>query len=415
MKIAALNLILRGLAISGRFIVLVGIGKYLSEAELGIYGLFHTTVILALYFIGFDFYTYNTREIIAANINARLHMIRDQFIFHFLTYVIAMPILLLVFFYDFIPLNYLSWFYLILIFEHVSQEFYRIFTALSKSVFANFTAFIRAGLWVYVLAIFWILEYRSFINLQTIFIFWIIGALTSVIISILYLKILNLGTLKKVPVDWVWIKKGILIALPFFISSLCYKIIEYSNRYFIDYFHGKELVGIFTLLSGIANVVNVIVFTTVIMIAYPALYQAVVDKNLHGYSRKVRSFKFRVPVVSVLAGIIMAVLIHPLLLIIDKYPLYHPHFNAFYLLVGANILLNISLIPHYILYIWKKDVLLMKITLAGIVFNILLNIILIKFFDITGAAFSMLFSFILIFILKWYFQNNQEISLFKGT
>ena len=133
-----LNLLFRSLAISGRFLVLIGIGRYLSETELGTYGLFYTSVILAIYVIGLDFYTFNTRELIAAEPAQRLPLLRDQMIFHLLAYLLIIPLLLPLFYYNMIPFRYMLWFYLILICEHLSQELFRIFTALSKSIFANF-------------------------------------------------------------------------------------------------------------------------------------------------------------------------------------------------------------------------------------------------------------------------------------
>jgi len=191
-----------------------------------------------------------------------------------------------------------------------------------------------------------------------------------------------------------------MIAFPFFVSSVAYKIIEYSNRYFIDYFHGKELVGVFTLLSGIANVVTVLVFTAVIMVAYPELYKSYISNNNKIYKEMVRKFTRNVTGVSIGAGVLAVFFIHPLLLLIGKFDVYQYHFVTYYLLIVANIILNLSLIPHYILYVKKRDITIMTITLLGVILNIVLNYFLIQHYVITGAAISMIICFLIILFLK---------------
>ena len=119
MKTVFYNLSFRGLAVLGRFLILIGIGKFLSVQDLGIYGLFYTSVIISIYIIGFDFYTYNTRELIATKNDKRLHLILDQFIFHAAFYVILLPTLLSIFFMDIVPIKYIYMFYLVLIFMAV--------------------------------------------------------------------------------------------------------------------------------------------------------------------------------------------------------------------------------------------------------------------------------------------------------
>ena len=409
MAIPILNLLFRGLAIAGRFLVLIGIGRYLSETELGIYGLFYTSIILAIYFIGLDFYTYNTREIIGREYTERLPLLRDQLVFHLLVYLVAIPLLLPVFYYDVIPFRFIIWFYLILIFEHLSQEFFRIFTALSKSVFANFITFIRSGAWAFVLAIAWIMHIESLINLHTIWIAWFLGSFVSVIISVIYLFKLNLGTIKHNRVNWPWIKKGILISLPFFVSSLCFRLIEHTNRYFIDFFQSKDLVGIFTLFASSANLISVIVFTTIIMVDYPVLYEYYIHRQNEDYLKRKKKFIRKVIYISLAAGILAAVLIHPLLYLIGKHEIYDPHIIVFYILIGANILYNLSLIPHYLLYIKKKDYQIMITTLAGLVVSLILNYLLVLWFAITGAALTMLISFFVILTLKWIIYKRDVV------
>ena len=222
LKTSFVNLFLRGLSLVSRFVLIVYIGKYLSTSELGVFGLFSTTVTLALLLLGLDFYTYNTREILCKSDSERLPLIRDQFVFHLLTYVVLLPLLLIVFYKNIIPYKFILFFYLILVFEHISQEFFRLFTCLSKTLFANFTLFIRTGLWVYLIIGFWIYSSGNHINLETVWVGWLLGAFASVIISVIYLRRLHPESVSNVPINWSWIRKGIKVSIPFFIGTIAY-------------------------------------------------------------------------------------------------------------------------------------------------------------------------------------------------
>ena len=71
------------------------------------------------------------------------------------------------------------------------------------------------------------------------------------------------------------------------------------------------------------------------------------------------------------------------------------------LLLSTNIF-NLSLIPHYSLYVKNKDIELMAITVFSAIMNIILNYILIPKFGSIGASFSLLMSYSLILILSFF-------------
>ncbi|MFX4789973.1 hypothetical protein ABTB87_22095 [Acinetobacter baumannii] len=58
------NLAVRGLNLASKFILIVFLAKFLTVAELGLYGLIAATINFAMYFIGLDFYVYSNRELL---------------------------------------------------------------------------------------------------------------------------------------------------------------------------------------------------------------------------------------------------------------------------------------------------------------------------------------------------------------
>jgi len=388
-----------------KFLLIIYIGKYLSVDELGEYGLFVTTITIAIYFLGLDFYTYNTREILAKEKNKRLPLIRDQFIFHLLVYVIVLPLLLTIFTLGLINTEYILYFYLILVFEHLSQELYRLYTTLQKPIFANFLLFVRTGLWVYVVMALWHLNVERMMNLETVWYGWAIGSFISIIIGILYLKrdydFKNLTE----KIDWYWIKNGVKVSIPFFIGTFAYKVIEFSDRYMIDYYMTKVDVGIYTFFSGIANTINIIVFTLVIMIYYPLLVEQYQNKEMDVFKKTLRVFSVKTISFSVFSSIGILLLIGFVLDFMGKLE-FQNNIEVLWLLIIANIILNISFIPHYVLYAAQKDIIIRNATLIGAGINIVLNLILIKSYGIAGAAIATITSFMIIYMLKFCYSRR---------
>ena len=380
-----------------KFLLIIYIAKYLSVDELGEYGLFVTTITIAIYFLGLDFYTYNTREILAKEKNERLPLIRDQFIFHLLVYVIVLPLLLTVFTLGIINTEFIVYFYLILVFEHLSQELYRLYTTLQKPIFANFLLFMRTGLWVYAVIALWYLNVEGTMNLLTVWYGWTVGSLISIIIGIIYLKTDYKFEDLSEAINWGWIKNGVKVSMPFFIGTLAYKIIEFSDRYMIDYYMTKADVGVYTFFGGIANTIFTVVFTLVLMVYYPKLIEAYQTK--HEYKAVSKPFFYKTLIVSLVTSFLVVVFIHPVLDYMSKEEFIN-NIEILWLLILATIVLNISFVPHYILYAMKRDIIIRDITLIGAAINIALNLVLIKEYGLVGAAISTIAAFIFIAGMK---------------
>lgn len=394
-----LNLSLRVLSMLAKFLLIIYIGKYLSTDSLGEYGLFVTTITIAIYFLGMDFYTYNTREILAKEHNNRLSLIRDQFVFHILVYALVLPLLFIVFLFEVISYEYLFLFYAVLVLEHISQELYRLYVTLSKPIFANLLLFFRTALWVYILMLLWISELKDTQNLYFIYLSWMIGSFISIIIGILYLFKLYDKSVVKSRIDWLWIKNGLKVSIPFFIGTLAYKVIEFSDRYMIDYYMTKVDVGIYTFFGSIANTMQTLVFTLVIMMYYPKMIELYRDRKMDKFNKTIKKFFLEVLIYSSITIIGIAILIYPVLEYLGKQE-FVENLSVLWILLGATLMLNLSFVPHYVLFVKNQDVIIRNITLYGAILNILINIILIPYYGLIGSAIATLGSYLFIYLFK---------------
>ena len=392
------NLALRGLSMGARFILTFFIGKYFSTEDLGMYGLFFTTVTLAVFLLGFDFYTYSNREILYVKEDDKLSVLREQFLFYGITYVVFLLPLFLIFFYGVLPYKYILLFYVILIFEHLSQEFYRLFTVMSQPMFANLLLFLRSGIWIYLLIVYYLFSPQAHYSLDAIFIGWLIGSGLSVVLGFIKIFTMFRGYSLR-PVKATWFVAGLKVCLFYFFSTVALKAIEFANRYIVEYFCDLKSVGVFTFYSQIANAINVVIFTLFIMILYPALIVAVNENKVFEYYELKKQLIRKVLVSSVVLSAVVGVIIYPVLHFIGKEE-YYGEITTFYILILSNIFLNVSLIYHYILYAFKKDIALFVSTLICAVVSMILNVVLIKYFAITGAAIALLLSYILLTLTK---------------
>lgn len=405
LTIRVFNLGLRVVTMLAKFLLIVYIGKYFSVEALGEYGLFVITITMAMFFLGMDFYTYNSREIIGKEKNDQFILIRDQFIFHLLVYIVVLPLLVIVFLLDVISYKYMFLFYILLIMEHLSQELYRLYTTLFMPIFANILLFLRMASWVYVLILLWVYDMEDTQNLYFVYLSWFIGSTLSVILGVGYLfKLYDKSTLSS-NINWTWIKKGLKISIPFFIGTIAYKVIEFSDRYMIDAYMTKMDVGVYTFFASIANSMQSIIFVLVIMIFYPKLIELYKDEEFNEFNIKVKRFFWEVLIYSIIMIIGIVLFIYPILDYLGKQE-FIKNLSVLWILLASTLVLNLSFVPHYILFVKKMDIVIRNITIFGAVINIGLNILLIPIYGLIGASIATLSSFILIFINKFYKVKN---------
>ena len=402
--ITSANLGIRGATLIGKFLLVYFLADQLTVEQNGVWGIFTTSIALSLYVVGLDFYTYSSRRILDFKEEDRSPMLRDQLVFYFISYLVLFPILGLLFVFNVIDIKFAIFFYAILIFEHLAQEAYRTFVVFSKPIIANIILFLRTGSWAYLILILWTAGVDELKSLRWLYLFWMCGGIAALAVSLYFLAKFKFKSVKHIPIDWKWIKQGIKVSLLFFIGTVGYKIIEFADRYFIDYYHTKEEVGVYTFYANMCNIVETFVHTAVIIIFSPRLIETF-HKSNYDYRKTLAQFAKQVVIYTIIIGVALAILIIPLLKSLENDE-YIRDYNAFVVLVLSKMVLNFSLIFHYILYVRKNDFPIIKETIIACVINILLNFILIPTMSIMGAALATLTSFLIVMLMKMYYTRN---------
>lgn len=204
--------------------------------------------------------------------------------------------------------------------------------------------------------------------------------------------------------DYSWIIKGVRNSSIFFISSLSFLVIQFSDRFMIDLFYGKKMVGVYSAYSQFVNAIDVFIFSAIIMVMYPKLIKLFSNKK--EYSTLFKKFKKAILVASVLL-IVLGYFVSPILFGFLEKPSFITNIKTFNMLLIGVFFLLMSYGYHYDLYIKKKDNLLLKISLFSMSLNIILNLYFIPNYGIFGASLATMISFFILFILKLIYSTQK--------
>ena len=401
MREKSYNLLIRGSATIIKLAFTLFLGSVFTEIEFGLYSLIISSIYISLILIGFDIYLDANRKIIQKdNIQDQSYILNNQ-IASYLPFYILFSIIIFFIPERIIPKEFIFLFFTISILEHINSEIFRLLLALRKTITANLLFFIRNALWPLVILILYYLNYQ--LDIYTLLSYWIFASILALAIGLSFLgKIYEINFSL---IDKTTIFKSYKFAFVFFIGTVAYKIVEFSDRYFIDYYLNKESVGVYSLYSQFGSVLNTIIFTIVISIGYPKLLKAIYENNLKMIIKERNMMLTEIVIISLLTLIGGYFFLNTLLDIVNK-PLYHEYNFLFYLVIISNVIFNISYVYHFMMIGFQKDLTITKITVIGAGINILLNIILIPKIGITGAIYSKTIAFTFILLSKYLMQKK---------
>lgn len=406
MKEKLYNLTIRGSATIIKLAFTLFLGSIFTESEFGLYSLIISSIYISLILIGFDVYLDCNRKIIQKEEPKEQAFILNNQLASYIPFYFLFSIVIFFIPERIIPKEFIFLFFSVSIIEHLNSEIFRLLLALRKTVIANLLFFIRNGLWPLVILVLYYFNFQF--NISILLSYWLYASILALIIGLIFLR-------KKYKLDLSLIDKKTIIAsykyaFIFFIGTIAYKIVEFSDRYFIDYYLDKESVGVYSLYSQFGSVLNTIIFTIVISIGYPKLLKAIYSNNLKQIIKERNNMLMEIVIISILTLLGGYLLLDTLLAIIDK-PLYFKFDYLFYLVIISNIIFNLSYVYHFIMIGYQKDFKITILTLIGAAINIILNIILIQKYGIIGAIFSKTFAFLFILISKYLMQDK----LISGT
>lgn len=388
------SLFLRMSAMASKFVIFTILSKYFDTDTYGVYSLQATTITIAIFILGFDFYNYAIRDILLKKERtaSKVYTTLSLYAFSYLFFAILGYIL-------FNQIDYFAaytWLLLgICITEHLNQEIYRLLLAFKKVLIANILLFIRVAGWtLYVL--YELLIKKSSLGIAEILIIWVLFNIITLVLTLgIFAKPL-FANFKVAEWDKKWLIKGLKVSVIFYTATIFLKIIEYSNRYVVEAVLDESAAGIFSFYSNFAMVVTIYVSTIVVSYELPDLIECSTTEN---FNIKLKRYKKLLFLHASIASVAVLICIYPILLwqgkteFIALWPL------LLFLLAGAY-LMNVSLLYHAYLYIKHREKKLLEIVVISGVINIIATWILTYFYGLYGAAAAFLLTAIVIYLLR---------------
>lgn len=346
-NIRVANVGLRGVTLACKFSLLFMLASYLEPAELGLYGLLVVSVDFAIFIIGFDFYTYSTRELIKRRVGDWGDIFKVQIYLSLCMFILSAPIFIFIFSYDLLPRSILNWFFPLLVVEYFAQELNRVLVAISKQLIASVVLFVRSGVWV--VAVAFVMFYESGTrSLDFVFSLWFLGSLAACIIAVSAVSRLQVSGWSR-PVDYGWVKVGILVASPFLLSTLALRGIFTVDRYWVENLLGLEALGAYVLFIGMANVVISFLDAGVFVFIYPALVKAHQESNSDIFRSLMRKLIFQGFAFGISLSFGLYAVLGVAIDFIDK-PVFLTYEWMFPWIMLANFIYCLGMIPQFGLY-----------------------------------------------------------------
>lgn len=367
------SLALRTSGLAGKFLVILLIAKTLSLEELGTYGLIAAAATYGAYVAGVDFYVYAGRALASSPKSEWRRILFNQAHVYTATHILIIPILLGLAYFDIVPSKYITITILLTIAEHISQETTRALVITGNPITASLTIFLRSGAWCYIFALIYIIT-PQYATLNAIFSLWIIADLAAIGCGVKIINCLPYLTEKPKP-SLAWIISGLRVAIFYFIGTLALRSIFIIDRYILEQYSGREQVGVYALYIGIATTLIMLLDSTVFSHDYPSLISAQASEGIDELQSRIKKFYKKTIRVTIFGSISIAVGTHILVIWLNK-PELHRNHASFYLILVSMALYGISHAPHYVLYAFKKDREVLKVTISGffVFFGMLLSL-----------------------------------------
>lgn len=346
-----------------RFVLIFLLARYLPISDVGLYGLFTAAVSYVLYPLGFDFYTYSTRQIMRGDRGRWRTFVSSQMAFACLMFAILAPLLVLLFALGFLPWSLIIWFYILVPLEYVGLELDRLLIAMLDQAGASVVLFVGGALNP-LTAIPLLALAPSTRHLSTVLATWTAyDALALVIGAALFLRHTR-GT-RTSRVDWQWIRVGMRAALPFLGGTLCLRALFTVDRGFVRAFGSLSTLGAYTFYISIGAGLTSVLYAGVQQFTYPQIIKAVHERDRTQFQHAVRSMLTQSAAVIVVIGVV-AIAAEPLLLRFVGNDTYRHFAWLLPVVLGVIGVYNLSLVPHYALYALDADRVILKATIGSL-------------------------------------------------
>jgi O-antigen/teichoic acid export membrane protein len=407
-----LNVGLRAVTLIARFLLIFFLARHLDPASVGTFGLLAAAIGYALYFVGLDFYTFTTREVLKSKSDSRGALLKNQIVLSAILYTAIIPIIFVANQNGLLPEGLFFWFAALLLLEYINQEISRLLVALSEQIAASIILFFRQGSWAIGVATLLALS-PSNRNIEFVLASWLIAGLVAASIGIAKVSKLGMGGWHN-RIDWIWIRSGLKICMPFLLATLAFRATQTADRYWLESLAGIEVVGAYVLFIGVAGTLMAFLEAGVFAFSYPTLIKLYQGRDHVAFRCEVRRMLFATLISSASFAMISMMLLPIMLNWIHK-PFYAQYQFLFPWLLGASILNVLGMVSHYALYAEGQDRPIIQSHVGGLLVFLLITFLAGSYWPLLAVPIGLNASFAAIFVWKSVAYLMSKPSAESGT
>ena len=378
---------LRLASLALKLLLTLYMGKYLGLTEMGTYGLITAYVSVLIPILGFRLDYVVTRDIVDIPQTEMVTKVRDQSIFYSFNYLgligVAGAFLLLMPELD----SRIVIFTLIL---SITESFAAVtsghFIPLGRPIISNLLFFIRSALWVVpviALGVFYP-EYR---DADTVFMFWLGGILISLLITVMLWSRWPWHGMSKVPVNWAWIKTGIIRCFPIWLGAIATAAAASMDRFVVEHYLGRDFVGIVSFYGSFTLAIMALMTSGIFAFTYPKLIKLHNQKDEAGFYRLVWKMTYETMLAAGGIALVLGYVIPEIGLLLDQ-PGFYEQALTFWLLLFAMWLKAVSESLYYVLYTWAQDRSIWVGSFLSLVVSLVTNLVFVQQFGFIGIGYS---------------------------
>lgn len=398
---------IRGLSAISRFVLFLYLGRNVDPATIGTYGLISAICALAVQFIGLEFQYYNGRAILAVEPERRGRLIRDQLALHLLSYLVVLPWLSIIFSGGVLDWKYAIYFFPLVVFEHISQEVFRILVTCFRPVLATIVLFVRSGLWVFVFL--GLMEYvGDRASLEQLLLIWVMFSAGAGVLGIWGLLPELSQSSTRSSIEWGWVQNGVKRSFPFLVTTVFFTALQFMDRFVLEYFHGEHAVGIFFFFSSLASFLNTVITFSVGVFHGPKVIYAYQNLNSGEY-HKARSLFIKQCILVGGCLILPAIgAIYVVLAWVGKAE-YYDYMYVYWIMLMANSVLAIADFVNFDLYVRGRDKEIMWSAVIAVVFSLILQVSFVPELGVFGAAIATTLSYMILGMVRYTFLRSRPL------
>jgi O-antigen/teichoic acid export membrane protein len=404
----AVLVFLRLVTLALKLVITLSIAKKFGAHDLGVYSIFMAILLTSVFIVGFEFYSYFNREVIKRFSEEEIYIYLNL---HFIAIVGGVLFWLLPIYYTlkiFLSTD-IIWIYLFIIFaEYFNTEIYRYLISFKMPIHASFNLLLRNGMLGAILVITFLIDLN--LKFKELFFIWAVLELLG-IISGLYFIFKKLRKKKyKLALNFKKFHDVFRTVIPMYLASFCIKGVENIDKFIIDFFLGKDMLGIYSLYYSIASVVQIICYSAVIMEDFPKLVE---QKCACNFELKIKKLRKNLIAWSMSISLILVAAIYPVLIYLNNHG-YNEYIGIFFFMLITNIIISTGWSFHYKLYIGGNESMVLKSSLLQFLIHSLLLMVLVPNFGLSGAVVSVLIAAIIGYYTKKYFVKITDFNQTKA-